>query len=843
MRHPIFRTIHPFLIGLAVWFLLNPAFHQAVQAQPVRQLSSGEILNALHRLRPLGRVLYVGAHPDDENTALLAYLVQELGLEVAYLSLTRGSGGQNRIGPETGPLLGVLRTQELLSARRIDGAGQFFTRAVDFGYTKSRQEALSRWGETAILADVVRVIRYFQPDIVITRFAPTAGGHGHHLASAYLAEEAFRAAGDSTRFPEQLERLGPWQPRWLFWNAWPSALRNRRTARDSVFTLEIGGFNPLLGRSYPELAALSRSRHRSQAFGTSPRRGPRTEYFLLRQGRLPASQLFLVGMPVWSDLPGGEAIRQAIDRLIERFDPEHPEASIPPLVALYRQLAPLAHLPRVAQKRARVRELIRNCAGLWLAALAPRDQVAPGDSLMLTFQALNRSPASLSLKQIAIPALNWRLATANPLTSHRMVVLDTMLRVPSTLPYSGPYWLERLPREDRYVLTSPEALYQPENPPPLQAVFTVQVGSASLDFSVPVMYRWTDPVLGERFRTVQVAPELLWSVEPDVVLFPSQEPRAVELRLRSTRGKLAGVATLKLSTGWRAEPEEIPVHVSRPDEVHTLHFLIHPPAQTAVARALPVARVSGKALSYRSFDLNYEHIQPQRVYLNLPLRLSRLEISTPVPLVGYIMGSGDRIPQFLRQLGITVALLDDEVLLNGDLSRYPAIVAGIRAYNTRPVLRTAYPRLMAYVRSGGTFLVQYNTSHRLVTDSIGPYPLHLSRRRVTDETAAVTFLDRNHPALTAPNAITVRDFDGWVQERGLYFPDRWDAHYRPLLRFADPGETPLEGSLLVTRYGQGWFVYTGLSFFRQLPAGVPGAYRLFVNLISLSEAAGNQRTH
>ncbi|RMG65368.1 MAG: PIG-L family deacetylase, partial [Calditrichaeota bacterium] len=577
-------------------------------------------------------------------------------------------------------------------------------------------------------------------------------------------------------------------------------------------------------------------------FGSSPRRGPRKEYFLLRLGDLPKTDPFADDLPTWQDFPAGAAVQASVDSLLAHFDPENPSASVPGLVALYRQLAPLATRPRVAEKMALVRELIRNCAGLWLEALAPHDQVAPGDSLTLRLRALNRSTVPLRLVWIALPALGWRQDVSATLGYQSPVAVDTVLPVPASLPYSLPYWLEKLPRGDLYTISSPEALFQPENPPPLEALFTIQVEGTTLDFAVPVLYRWTDPVLGERFRTTQIAPEVVWDVDTDVLLFPTREPRQVELRLRSTRGDLAGTAALRVPSGWRVEPPTIPVHFSRPNQQQTLRFVIHPPENSTVEDALPVANVNGKKLSFRSFDLAYQHIRPQRIYLSLPIRLARLELAAPVRRVGYIMGSGDRIPEFLRQLGITVELLDDETLLHGDLNRYPAIVAGIRAYNTRPVLQAAYPRLMAYVRAGGTYLVQYNTAHRLVTDSIGPYPLHLSRQRITDEQAVATFLDSSHPALVKPNPIDAADFEGWVQERGLYFPDRWDAHYRPLLRFADPGEAPLDGSLLVARYGKGWFVYTGLAFFRQLPAGVPGAYRLFMNLISLSTTAGTHET-
>ena len=800
---------------------------------------------ALRRLTHVGGVLYIAAHPDDENTAMLSYLASERLVRTGYLSMTRGDGGQNLIGDETGPLLGIIRTQELLAARRIDGAEQFFTRALDFGFSKNPEETLEIWGHDDVLRDVVWAIRRFQPDVIITRFPVTGeGGHGHHTASAILAEEAFRIAGDATKFPSPF--FPPWQPKRIFWNRFsfgkpidpndPSVAKSLR--------VDLGTYNELLGRAYTEIAAESRSQHKSQGFGSAERRGTVINYFDLRGGD-PATTDILEGIDTtWARYPGGEKVGALLQRAADTFDKDKPEATVP---LLMQALAGLEQLkadaawseqskPWLEGKRRDLLDAIRDCAGLSIDVAASDSAITPGGTLPVSVSVVNRSDYPFRLAMVASPFADPSQAPGTPLANNQPVKVDLTIKLPAGYGYTQPYWLEIPPKKGRYQVVHDLQVGMPENWPSLP--ITVSLDDAQMNtiiYSVPLVFRRTDPVKGEQVRNVDVVPPATVRLGSNVYLFPEAKARPVTVWLRSYGADAADVH-LVVPDGWKAEPASAPIKFAGKGDEQRTTFTVTPPANADTAAIMAVAKVGDKELSQGIVDIEYAHIPPQRVLGDATAKVVRADIKHRGTRLGYIMGSGDDVPNILRQVGYDVVLLSDADLDRGDFANYDAIVAGIRAYNTRKRLKLAHDKLMKYVENGGTYVVQYNTLDDLTIPAPGPYPFKISRDRVTVEEAPVKMLAADSPLLTAPNKITEKDFEGWVQERGLYFPNEWDAHYTPLFSSNDPGESEKNGGELVTHYGKGVYVYTAYAWWRQLAAGVPGAVRAFVNLVSARDA-------
>lgn len=805
-----------------------------LSAQPIQEMNAAMLQQKIKKLNVLGSALYLAAHPDDENTGVLAYLANEKLVAAAYLSLTRGDGGQNLIGAEKGDLLGVLRTQELLAARRIDGAKQFFSRAIDFGYTKSLDEALDIWGREAVLSDVVWIIRKFRPDVIITRFTPEIGGHGQHLASAKLAELAFSLAGDSTQFPEQLKFVQPWQPKRLVWNAW----RTRRNQMDTsqMPSIDVGIFNPLLGKSYTELAAESRSMHKCQGFGMSARRGSLPEYFQHTLG-VPAKTDLFDGVDLsWSRVPGGEKMAAIFQQILAEFQPENPAASLPQLIEASRELSALPPHHYVTEKQAELHEIIRACAGLWLEAIAGDFTVTPGGRVQMKIKLINQSGYPLVLKGIHRPFSNSDSLMNISAKTNQPIEIKTELRVPADAPYSQPYWLREKHGQGLFTVAEQPLIGLPEkkNVPPLR--FSVQIDKETFTFETPVLYRWADPVKGERYRDLDITPPVTVNFEENLYVFPDNQRKTVHLTLKSFKAGVSGKLILKMPNAWFANRTELPFSFAEKDQELSFPVKIRPPAtpmQKTMTAEIVINEHREPALSFGRIE--YAHIPVQTLFPLEVVNLTRVRLKILGKNIGYIMGSGDDVPHALTQIGYKVTLLSDEDLESTNLRRFDAIVTGVRAFNVRERLKYAYPRLMNYVKNGGTLIVQYNTTKGLLTDKLGPYPFKLSHDRVTRENAPVEFLQFDHPVFRQPNQILQSDFKGWVQERGLYFANKWNSIYRPLLASRDPGETKKKGGLLYAPYGKGHYIYTGYSFFRQLPAGVPGAYRLFVNLLSLGQ--------
>lgn len=820
----------------------------ATAADAPREMDAAHIRLALEKLNVLGRVLYVAAHPDDENTGLIAYWANGALYDAAYLSLTRGDGGQNLIGPELREQLGVIRTQELLAARRIDHGQQFFTRANDFGFSKSAEESLRIWDREKILADVVWVMREFRPDIVVTRF-PTEDTetHGHHTASARLAAEAFRAAGDPKRFQEQLKFVRPWQPKRLLWNSWAAfraEMRHEPVDVTGLIPLEVGGYQPLLGQSFPEIAAASRSMHKSQGFGVEVRRGERKEYFQFLDGE-PVREgqgIFSDIDTSWSRVANGDALSSQIDQIVKTFDDSAPWKSIPALIELRRKLRSLGDDSWVKEKLADLDQTIGACLGLHLAAVTDKAMAQPGEKLGLQVEAINRSPVEVKFMSMQI-AQEPPKTVGQALAPNELLTEKTSVSLPNDLPFSEPYWLREPGTIGTYKVSDQTLIGRPENPPPFSVQATFEIGSQEITYALEPRFRKVDRVAGEVSEPLVIAPAAFVQLPRPVFVFGSAQPKTLNVRVIAASDKFHGQVALEVPPGWKVEPASAPVDLESAENETTCTFRLAPPdmAGEGTLRALFVSKDGQRAPAFSRQRIDYPHIEPQTLISSAAAKLVRAKIENKARHIGYIPGAGDAVPESLREIGSEVKILSDAEVKAPNLAQFDAVVLGVRAYNVHPDRISAwYPELLAYAQQGGVVVVQYNTTPGPKPNEL-PHPLHVSHDRVTDETAPVRILAPDHPVMNFPNKIGPEDFSGWVQERGLYFPDQWDPAWTPILSSHDPNEKPLEGGLLVTRVGKGWFVYTGYSWFRELPAGVPGAYRIFANLISLGKSGQSDR--
>lgn len=821
-----------------LWILLCLAPTAGMKTIAQSEFAPGAIQLGLEKLRTLGSVLYIAAHPDDENSAVIAYMANRMKLRTGYLSLTRGDGGQNLIGSEQSELLGAIRTQELLAARRSDGGEQLFARAYDFGYSKSTQETFAVWNHDSILADVVWVIRSFRPDVILTRFPTTGeGGHGHHTASAILALEGFRAAADSTAFPDQLAHVSTWQARRIYWNAWPSLLKRRGAKLDEMIRINTGEFNPLLGMSYTEISSRSRTLHKSQGFGSAPAREDTWEYFYYLDGDSARSDLFERIDIGWPPSIGGEKITGLIDSLVANFDIRAPSSSIPALVRLYRLIEPWSMDQRVERKKQQIVDLIRLCAGLWLEAVADESAVVPGGSVRVSATVSPRSETTMTLRGVLWPGLtrdgmhNDTIRLDRPLRRGKGIRIDSIMHFSSTSDVTIPFWLRTKP-DGRFVLPDQYHVGLADNPPAREITFWIEVAGMEIYIPVPVTYRWTHRVDGEKTRLLEVLPPVTLRFSEQTFVFADKNPREVRVTVQAHGPDQHGNILLKLPEGWVSHPNEISFDIAERGAEQTVRFRVTPPGHSTRGVALATIRVGDRTYTYAAQTIDHAHIPIQTILQPAQATLVRLDIRNSAARIAYFMGSGDDVPAYLRQIGCEVTLIDDEDMDPSSLSHFDAVVVGIRAFNTRPRLLKAVPALLNYVKSGGTMVVQYQVAWELDTVHIGPQPFKVSTKRVTDERSEVTMTHAKHPLLDRPNAIRSSDFDGWVQERGLYFASEVDSAYDQLLSMGDAGEEKLPGSLIGMRYGKGWYFYTGLAFFRQLPAGVSGAYRLFANLLS-----------
>lgn len=810
------------------------------------QLSASEILQKLKKLNTVGSVLYIAAHPDDENTRLLAYLASEKKFRTGYLSLTRGDGGQNLIGKEQGEPLGLIRTQELLAARRTDGAEQFFTRANDFGFSKNPEETFSIWNKDSILADVVLAIRRFKPDVIICRFPTTGeGGHGHHTASAILALEAFDAAADPKRFPEQLAYVQPWQAKRIFWNTFNFGGTNT-TAPDQL-KVDVGVYNPLLGKSYGEIAADSRSMHKSQGFGSARTRGESIEYFKFLKGEPAKADPFEGVDATWGRFAATARFQKTIDAIIKAYDPQAPEKSLPALAALYKELSTLnAKETGVStwnnvnywreQKLKEVQDLMLACAGLWLEASAADYMAIPGGDINISAQIISRNNSGAVLNKVSFLG-QTDTTTKLTLKTDELYTFKHHEKLPATAPYSNPYWLNEKHSIGMYTVRDPQLIGKPENGPAARVLFDLTINGMNLPVERGVIYKYTDPVKGEVYRPFEILPPATVNLSEKVYVFSDATPKAVQFIVKANASNVEGTLKVNVPQGWSINVKNPEFKLAAKGDEATIEATISAAAGSLSGKISASLEIGGNTYSKSIKRIEYDHIPYQFILSDAEAALVNVDLKKDGLNIGYIPGAGDEIPACLKQVGYSVTTLTDELLANSDLSKYDAIVSGVRAYNTNDRLQVHYNRLMDYVKNGGNLVVQYNTNNRIgpVQAKIGPYPFTISRDRVTDDKAEMKVVNEKHPALNKPNLIGPADFDNWVQERGIYFASEWDKNYETIFSIKDPGEKASEGSLLIGKYGKGNFVYTGLVFFRELPAGVPGAYRLFVNLLSLPE--------
>ena len=802
------------------------------------QMNGSEIQLALQKLNVLGRVLYIAAHPDDENTNLMAFWANGSLYDAAYLSVTRGDGGQNLIGPELGERLGVIRTEELLDARRIDHARQFFTRAIDFGFSKTADETMHIWGHDKILADVVWIIRNFRPDVMVTRFSPgDEKTHGHHTASAILAQEAFSAAADPNRFPEQLVFVKPWQATRLVWNTSPFFFTNRNLPFDptGLTVLEAGGYNPLLGKAYTEIAAASISMHKSQGVGGAPRRGARKEYFKPLEGKPMTSSLFEGVDTTWSRVPNSESVAAQGHQIISKFNPADPAASVPELLKLRQAMSGIQDDSWIAEKKAQLDKIIAACLGLHVEASTATETFTPGQTATIKLEAINRSNVPVTLQEARFPNTGDSNKVDAALPSNELVTKDLSYRIPDNAPYSQPYWLRKPETLGTFAVDDQKLIGLPENSPALPIEVVLQVSGQELRYTVDTKYRPVDTVPTEVPRSLVIAPPVFANVTNNVLVFPTNESKTVSVHVTAATGPVKGELKLTAPQGWEISPASIPVDLKAGDAEMVAMFSIKPPNENGEGTLRAIVSIDGREYSLERVRISYPHIGVQTLMPPAQAKLVRSDIQKKGDRIGYIPGAGDDIPESLRQIGYSVKILSEPEITAKNLAQFSAVVLGIRAYNTQDRISNWLPELFAYVNEGGVVIAQYNTLADLKTNQFGPYPLEISRDRVTDENAQVRVLAPDNPLMNIPNKITPKDFDGWVQERGLYFPNKWDPAWTPILSCNDPKEKPLDGGLLVAKSGKGFFVYTSYSWFRQLPAGVPGAYRLFANMLSLGQ--------
>ena len=838
------RPANVFLGASAAWLLALASAAFAGDTVPATPAAIGHELKSF---ATLGSVLYVAAHPDDENTQLITYFARVRGYRTAYLSVTRGDGGQNELGPEFGEKLGVARTQELLAARRLDGGRQFFTRALDFGFTKDVNETLRIWDHQQVLGDVVRVFRTYRPDVVIAGMNPvqTPGQHGQHVASAVLAIEAFKISGDPKAFPEQIaEGLTPWQPKRILRN-----VRNFGGSPSSspaaAIRLDDGGDDPVTGEAVSTIANRSRGQHKTQGFGSfaaaaGGRGGPREETFSLVDGA-PAESDVMDGLDLsFGRFAGGADIAKMADEAAAQFKADDPSASVPALLAIRAKLAALTgDAVLLAEKRAQLDRILQACLGLVVETTVPSAEAVPGETLKLRHTAVVKS--GVPVKWLGVKAGGTSTSYKESLAQNQASGHDAVSVLAASTPVSQPYWLREESVAGMFVVKGKDValIGTPENPAMFPVEYLFEVGGQSLAImSEPVQLVAGASEAQAKRRLVAIPPVAL-NLPFEVALFAPGATKSVVVEVKAARAETSGTLRLDAPGGWKISPETRPFTLKQLGDKASLTFDVTAPAQPTTAGFTAVATVGKNSYTNGRVEINYPHLPVQLLLPPIRLKVAAFDLKTRGQKIGYVPGAGDSTAENLTEMGYQVVTLSGFDLTAEKLKGLDAVVIGVRAFNERKDLEPNLPGLFAWVEQGGTVIAQYNRPGNSLAKTLGPYPLSIAGNapdlRVTDETAPVIFLAADHPALNIPNKISKADFDGWVQERGAYFPSKWDEHYVPLFAMSDPKEKQPDSSVLVAKYGKGYYVYTGLGFFRQLPAGVPGAYRLFANLVSLGK--------
>lgn len=825
-------------IRLCLLLFISSIF--SLQAQQPQKLNSSEIYEAVQKLNVLGSVLYIAAHPDDENTRLISYMANHVKARTAYLSLTRGDGGQNLIGSEIRELLGVIRTQELLAARRIDGGEQRFTRANDFGYSKHPDETLEIWNKDEVLSDVVWAIREFKPDVIINRFDHRRAGqtHGHHTSSAMLSLEAFDLANDSSKYSSQLELTETWQPKRLFYNTswWRYGSQEEfdKVDKSNMLNFDIGVYYPTKGMSNNEVASLASSQHLCQGFGRLTTRGSQKEYIEFLKGEpIDDSNDVFAGIDTsWNRIEGGQAIGNIMTKIENNFNFVNPTTHLPQLLEAYRLLQNVNNNHWKTIKTKELKAIIEACTGLYLEVSANSPQASPNSDVALRMEVLNRSNAKINLVSYNLSTLDKGITKNMELPENQRFNFEEGITIPHNMAYTAPYWLNNHSTLGMYHVEYQDLIGLPETPRVIFVDFNLNINGTPITITKPVVYRYSKPDKGELYRPFEIIPEVSASISDKVFIFENDQQKEIEITVKAGRDAIEGYVQMAYPNNWSVYPQKQKIEIANRGDIQKVVFTVIPPKGKSEGLITPMVNINGEFYTDELIEIDYEHIPFQTVLMPSESKVVRLDIEKKGDNIGYIEGAGDVVPESLRQIGYKVTLIKPEQISPENLSNFDAIVVGIRAYNIVDELKFKQKFLLDYVKEGGNLVIQYNTNRRLKVDNLAPYDLKLSRDRVTDENALVRILEPNHPVLNFPNKITIQDFEGWVQERGLYFPNEWSKEFTPLLASNDKGESSKEGALLVAKYGKGNYIYTGLSFFREFPAGVSGAYRLFANLLS-----------
>ena len=806
-------------------------------AQKPAKLSSNEIYEKIQKLNFLGTALYIAAHPDDENTRLISYFANHVKARTGYLSLTRGDGGQNLIGPEIRELLGVIRTQELLAARNIDGGEQFFTRANDFGYSKHPDETLAIWDKEKVLSDVVWAIRTFKPDVIINRFNHRTPGstHGHHTTSAILSVEAFDLVGDENRFPEQLTHTNVWQPKRLFFNTSSWFYRNSddfENATKELSKVDVGVYYPLKGLSNNELASLASSQHLCQGFGRLTTRGSENEYleFLKGDTLVDKNDIFSGIDTTWKRVEGGNEIGEILSKIEQNFDFVNPSSHLPKLLEAYQKVSLLKDDYWREIKQKQLLEIIEACAGLYLEVSADSSTAIPDEKISVNFELINRSQIPIMLTSIKSTLEDKTTFKGLDLKHNQKLNFKETIGI-QTSNFTSPYWLKNEPTLGLYSVENQLLIGKPATPREAKIEFNLVINYIPITITKNIIRRYAESDKGEIYEPFEILPKVTTKLTEKVLIFSDTIPKKVAVEIRAGTSYINGNVTLQVPQNWKIEPENHHFDILQKNDKQVVEFLVFPSKNQQEGMLKVVATIDEKEFDKELIEINYNHIPKQTVLLNSEAKIVRLNIKKSGNNIGYIKGAGDLIPESLRQIGYQVEEIIPSEITEVSLQKYDAIILGIRAYNVIDELKFKQKYLLDFVENGGNLIVQYNTNRGV--DVAAPFMLKLSNDRVTDESSEVLFLDETHPILNFPNKITQEDFKGWTQERGLYFPDSWGEEFIPIFSMNDKGESPKKGSLLVAKYGKGNYIYTGLSFFRELPFGVSGAFKLFANMLSL----------
>lgn len=804
-----------FLGGIALFLSLF------ISAQSV-SYSSSEIYDDLLRLQNNTTVMYLAAHPDDENTRIISWLTHEKHVDAVYLSLTRGDGGQNLIGTEKGELLGLLRTQELLEARKVDRGRQWFTRALDFGYSKTATETLKFWDKQKILADVVWAIRKNKPEIIITRFDPNSNGetHGHHTASALLAMEAFDLAGDPKAFPEQLKYVKVWQPKRMFYNtSWwffGSKENFEKADKSDLYSINVGTYYKTLGTSNNEISSKARSKHACQGFGMALERGSDLEYLKFLKGDKLKSNDIFEGIKLYSD---DGILKTQMDKLISDYQFNNPQLSLNQLLQVY-DLLKKNNANDLKLKQ--VKDLILKTQGIYFEWTTPNGFGTLNQEITTQLEIANRSNANITIT-ISGSTNKEILANESFKATEKLKLDDQKI--------SNPYWLQETPKNNLYVVNNPQDIGQPEILNPVKKAITINFGSTKIDYDIPLKQKTVNPSIGERYEPFYTVPSFVANFDQDNFIF-SNQPKQITVEVESFVVNSSAKVSLKATKDWKvSEPQTI--DFKEIGEKKKVLFNVEPISKNANSFIEAIVESNGKTYNQSLNVVDYPHIDRQIWIKSAQAKIQNLDLKIPDVKIAYLKGSGDEIPSSLRAIGLTVDELDLKNWNPSILENYDVLILGIRIYNTQPDMALINKDIWKFVENGGLVINQYNVNRGLLTNEISPFQLKLGANRISEEYAKMKFLVPNHAVFNIPNVITEKDMDHWVQERGLYFADDWDQKLIPLLEGNDTGESPQKGILLAGKYGKGTYVYTGLSFFRELPAGVPGAYKLFMNILNL----------